>query len=290
MKKLIMGACALFAIAATSCGNCGGDKCETSADSLSTAYGKYVATVLFDELSRFEDNALDSKTDFIKGMQIVFAANASNETRMGMQVALQMLGEIQQMEEGGFEMDKKAVLNAYKNTFLADGLEFDQMQTTSSEFQRLYSKTREEAAKIQEEKDANTPEAIENEKIAEQFLAEVRAENDNVKVSESGLGYLIETPGEGETPSENATVTVHYTGKHINGEVFDTSVERGPAKFNLQGVVPGFREGLTLLAKGGKATLYLPGKLAYGAKGQPAAGIAPNEMLIFEVELIDFSE
>ncbi|MDE6526437.1 MAG: FKBP-type peptidyl-prolyl cis-trans isomerase, partial [Muribaculaceae bacterium] len=114
-----------------------------------------------------------------------------------------------------------------------------------------------------------------------------KAENADVRTTESGLSYLIANEGDGQHPDENATVVVNYTGKHIDGEVFDTTDGRGPATFNLQGVVPGFREGLMLLGKGGKATLYIPGKLAYGNQGQPAAGIGPNEMLIFDVELLD---
>ncbi len=54
-----------------------------------------------------------------------------------------------------------------------------------------------------------------------------------------------------------------------------------------RGVVPGFGEGLKMLKKGGKATLYIPGKLGYGVNGQPAAGIGPNQMLVFDVEIVD---
>ena len=111
-----------------------------------------------------------------------------------------------------------------------------------------------------------------------------------MKVAESGLAYVIEVPGVDPKPEANATVEVNYTGKLIDGTVFDTTDGRGPATFNLQGVVPGFREGIMLLGKGGKATLYIPGSLAYGVNGAPQAGIGPNQLLIFDVELLDIKE
>ena len=96
-------------------------------------------------------------------------------------------------------------------------------------------------------------------------------------------------------------MTVHYVGQKIDGTVFDSSVERGePATFNLQQVIPGFSEGirlvgfvpgfqeaLTMLGKGGKATLYIPGNLGYGERGA-GPQIGPDETLIFDVEVIDF--
>ena len=110
-----------------------------------------------------------------------------------------------------------------------------------------------------------------------------------MQTSTSGLVFKIENPGQGEKPNANSTVAVKYTGRHLNGESFDASGDT-PATFNLNGVVPGFREGLMQIAKGGKETLYIPGNLAYGPEGMPQAGIGPNEMLVFDVELVDINE
>ena len=124
-------------------------------------------------------------------------------------------------------------------------------------------------------------------KAGEAYVADLKAKDSSVQTAASGLSYKIENEGEGEKAKENSTVVVNYSGRHLNGDVFDTTEGRSPATFNLQGVVPGFREGITLLGKGGTATLYIPGALAYGPNGQPAAGIGPNEMLVFEVEVLD---
>ena len=109
---------------------------------------------------------------------------------------------------------------------------------------------------------------------------------EGINKTQSGLAYEITQKGTGEFPKENADVTINYTGKLINGSVFDSTDKAGqPAKFNLQKVIPGFREGLQKVAKGGKARLYIPAKLGYGA--QPLPGIPANSTLIFDVEVLD---
>lgn len=113
-------------------------------------------------------------------------------------------------------------------------------------------------------------------------------ENKNVVETASGLRYEIQNAGTGPKPTPSDTVRVHYTGKLINGTVFDSSVERGePVEFKLDEVIPGWTEGLQHLAKGGKMTLHIPSSLAYGEDGRP--GIPPASTLIFDVELLEIN-
>lgn len=106
------------------------------------------------------------------------------------------------------------------------------------------------------------------------------------KVTKSGLKYKVIKAGTGNSPKATDEVTVHYTGKLLNGQVFDSSVSRGePATFPLNRVIPGWTEGLQLMKEGGKTIFYIPSALAYGAAGAPPV-IGPDEDLIFEVELI----
>jgi len=102
----------------------------------------------------------------------------------------------------------------------------------------------------------------------------------------SGLRYEITQPGAGAYPKPTETVRVHYTGRLVDGSVFDSSVDRGePAEFGLDQVIPGWTEGIQKVNKGGKIKLYVPPDLAYGDDGRP--GIPPGSTLIFEVELLD---
>lgn len=108
--------------------------------------------------------------------------------------------------------------------------------------------------------------------------------------TESGLIYVCTKPGDGLHPQAGNTVSVHYTGKLLNGEVFDSSVERGePIEFPLGmgQVIPGWDEGIALMSKGEKGILYIPQDLAYGER-TPAPVIPPFSNLVFEVELVDF--
>ena len=116
------------------------------------------------------------------------------------------------------------------------------------------------------------------------FLAE-NAQNEGVVTLDSGLQYKVITEGEGASPSATDTVEVHYHGTLIDGTVFDSSVDRGQTiAFPLNGVIPGWTEGLQLMKEGGKYMFYIPSDLAYGARS-PGAGIGPHSTLIFEVEL-----
>jgi FKBP-type peptidyl-prolyl cis-trans isomerase len=120
----------------------------------------------------------------------------------------------------------------------------------------------------------------------EKFLAE----NKNAKgvtTTASGLQYSVIKEGTGPKPTASSTVKVHYTGKLLDGTTFDSSVDRGePVEFPLNGVIPGWTEGLQLMNKGAKYKLYIPANLAYGDRGAGNA-IGPNETLIFEVELLE---
>lgn len=121
--------------------------------------------------------------------------------------------------------------------------------------------------------------------VGEKFLAENK-KNEKVQETASGLQYVVEKEGAGAQPGATDEVTVHYTGKLLDGTVFDSSVNRGePATFPLNRVIPGWTEGVQLMKEGAKYTFFIPSDLAYGAQGVPNA-IPPHSTLIFEVELI----
>ena len=107
--------------------------------------------------------------------------------------------------------------------------------------------------------------------------------------TESGLRYVVQKEGEGRNAAPGDNVSVHYTGMLLNGEVFDSSLERQPLSFTLgQGmVIQGWDEGISYFNKNAKGTIYIPSYLGYGARGAGGA-IPPNAVLVFEIELIDY--
>ncbi len=143
-------------------------------------------------------------------------------------------------------------------------------------FTELEAKQREEAAKMGEI----------NAKAGEEFLTE-NGKRAEVKTTASGLQYEVIKEGDGPQPNADDQVVVHYTGKLIDGTVFDSSEDRGvPATFGVTQVIPGWVEALQLMKAGSTWRLFIPSALAYGPQG---AGniIGPNATLIFDVSLIE---
>lgn len=136
-----------------------------------------------------------------------------------------------------------------------------------------------------EMQEANQKAAKQNREIGEAFLSE-NAKREGVKTTASGLQYEVLESGNGAQPTANDRVEVHYTGKLIDGTVFDSSVERGvPATFGVTQVIPGWVEALQLMHEGDQWRLYIPSDLAYGPNG--AGGlIGPDTTLIFDVQLL----
>lgn len=156
-------------------------------------------------------------------------------------------------------------------------LDQDEFQALMSEFQQNMQA---EAQKLQGQM------ADKNLEEGKAFL-EANKAADGVTVTDSGLQYVIVEEGNGSKPASTDTVSVHYTGTLIDGTVFDSSVQRGePATFPLNGVIPGWTEGLQTMAVGGKTRFFIPSDLAYGERGAGEV-IGPNSTLIFDVELLD---
>ncbi len=119
-----------------------------------------------------------------------------------------------------------------------------------------------------------------------QFLAE-NAKKEGIKAIDGGIQYKELKAGTGPSPKATDTVRVHYTGTLINGTKFDSSVDRGqPATFPLNRVIQGWQIAIAKMKVGAKWIIYIPSDLAYGVQGSPSGGIGPNEVLIFEVELL----
>lgn len=120
----------------------------------------------------------------------------------------------------------------------------------------------------------------------EDFIADYLARNPGAIKTEYGLVYHETATGTGEAPTADSTVTTHYQGTLMDGKVFDSSVDRGePLSIKMNQVIQGWKEGISLMKVGGKATLVCPPELAYGEQGSPP-DISGGATLIFEVELI----
>ena len=125
-----------------------------------------------------------------------------------------------------------------------------------------------------------------NKAAGEKYLAD-NASKDDVKVTPSGLQYVVLKEGNGKKPKSTDTVVCHYEGTLIDGTMFDSSIKRGePASFALNQVIAGWTEGLQLMQEGAKFRFFIPYHLGYGERGA-GPSIPPFSALIFDVELIE---
>jgi len=131
--------------------------------------------------------------------------------------------------------------------------------------------------------------AEENIQKGKDYLVE-NAKRPEVTTTASGLQYEVLKEGTGQQPLATDQVTVHYTGKLLDGKVFDSSVERGePATFGLNQVIRGWTEGVQLMKEGAKYRFHIPSELAYGERGA-GADIGPGATLVFDVELLSIQK
>jgi len=180
----------------------------------------------------------------------------------------------QQMKAEGIKVDGSAFAAA-----IDDVLQGRSLQMSMDEMRTALQAGREALAR---EKQTRADAAL---KAGKDFRAKNKSQK-GVVVLPSGLQYIEQRAGEGASPGPDSTVTVHYRGTLIDGKVFDSSYSRGkPASFKLNGVIPGFRESITLMQPGAKWMVFIPSELGYGEKGT-GGSIGPNETLIFDIELI----
>lgn len=302
---MILGAAAAMlagAMLTTSCGK--GDSEAAANDSLAsvatsdsacTAFGMMAGgqlAMIVNQQAMYNGKKLD-KDEFYKGLHSVIAGKHDDSYMAGVEWGTRVAGMIQQMEAFGIRVDRDRIMKTLRSQFFADSIPSEmEVQRYSEAFGRIMQERQEVKAaadmKAREaENKAMVKQAEENEKAGEAELAKLKKENPDFKVTDSGMGYVIAIPGSAQKPTADQTVTVNYKGSLLNGKVFD---QNDGAQFPLAGVVPGFREALTMLGVGGEGTFYIPGKLAYGPQGQPAAGIGPNEMLVFNIKLVSIDD
>jgi FKBP-type peptidyl-prolyl cis-trans isomerase len=185
------------------------------------------------------------------------------------------------------EANSEAFINGFK-----DVLDSATMKITLEELQGVlqpfFQKKQQEAMiKQQEEAEKAAQEQFGDVKIQGEKFLEDNKTKAGVKVTASGLQYIVLKEGKGKQPTAESNVEVHYHGTTPDGTVFDSSVERGESiTFNASQVIPGWTEGLQLMKEGAKYKFFIPQDLAYGANPRPGGPIKPFMPLVFEVELI----
>lgn len=196
---------------------------------------------------------------------------------LGASLGRYMDNSLKEQEKLGIKLDKDQLIAGVQDAFANKSkLNDADIEKTLQGFEARV-KASAQAKMEQDAKDNETKGA----KYRDSF-----AKEKGVKKTESGLLYKVEKEGSGDAPKDSDTVVVNYKGTLIDGTEFDNSYTRGePLSFRLDGVIPGWTEGLKHVKKGGKIKLVIPPQLAYGKNGVP--GIPANSTLVFDVELLD---
>lgn len=298
MKKLIIaGAIAVMTLAGTTSCNGSSTADNNLNDSLSTMLGQMQGGQLnlsFASLTEDQRDGME-KSQILAGIKAILLADTANHGYMnGLTIGMNMQSGFAQLEAQGVKIDRKKFYDAFVSYFNGDTISQTELLSLQAQFEPLMQKAQqagmaEMQAKMEADRKAReeSPEAKKNIADGKKYVDDAKAKDANIKTTASGLSYKVETEGTGDSPKMSDQVQVKYTGKHINGEVFDSS-EGEAVTFPVGGVVPGFGEALQLMKKGGKMTIYIPGNLAYGVDGVPGK-IGPMETLVFEVELVDIA-
>ncbi|NIY49459.1 FKBP-type peptidyl-prolyl cis-trans isomerase [Cedecea colo] len=196
---------------------------------------------------------------------------------LGASLGRYMENSLKEQEKLGITLDKAQLIAGVQDAFADKSKLSDQeIEQTLQAFEARVKAS----AQAKMEKDAK-----ENADKGKTFR-DAFAKEKGVKTSSTGLLYKIDKEGTGDAPKDSDTVVVNYKGTLIDGKEFDNSYTRGePLSFRLDGVIPGWTEGLKNIKKGGKIKMVIPPELAYGKTGVP--GIPANSTLVFEVELLD---
>lgn len=242
-------------------------------------------TAKLDSISKANKTNL---AEFMKGLKAILSQKDSKSPfaqgqAVGIQISQQMLPGMKDQLITDGDVNIAAFLKGLEQAVDGKALDLTDPQVF---LQGVAQKNQEKIAKKQEEElKKQHGDKLE---ASQKFLADNKGK-EGVVTLPSGLQYKVITAGTGEKPTAASRVKVHYTGKLIDGTVFDSSVQRGePATFGVGQVIKGWTEALELMPVGSKWELYIPYELAYGAQGNQ--GIPPFSTLVFEVELLSIEK
>lgn len=296
MRKFLisLGVAAITAGALTSCGDNASSSASKEdkafADTLATTLGGFAGAQQQGSFTRMKANMTEEqlakykKEDFLAGLRAVLESDTSRVAYyQGLQTGLQLLQPIIGVSQNyGYPVDPKVVYKAFKEVYEKDSLA--SADEYYAAYQEAYQKLQERAREIEKQRISESKENKENIEAGKAF-AEKAVKEEGYTKAPSGIVYKIENPGTGDKIQSTDKVSLFYKGKKVDGTVFDET-KTDPYTSSASAFIPGFNEALTMLAKGGKMTVIIPGDLAYGLEG---AGnlIGPSETLVFDIEVAD---
>ena len=306
MKKILMSLAVVLGTTGTFTACTNGDYSKTTPkntqDSLAyyagatqgATYNRAFAEMTDEEKEQF--NLMDGidKDAFLLGFKTALDADTANGSYLlGIQEGVRAAQMLNYYHSYGVDINREMLFSLLKDNFNKDLQELPDsliqqyqiaMKEADRKIQNYVMKIQEQRRIEQLKKDDEEYKA--NLEVGRKFMSELPGKVKNLVTTQSGLAYEVVKQGEGTPATRDDRVKVNYTGKLIDGTVFDSSEDHGgPATFSPRGVVPGFGEGLTLMAPGSKYVLYIPAELGYNNNKMP--NIPMGSTLVFEVEVLE---
>lgn len=279
MKKMILAIAMLMAMGMQSASAATEAEFKAQQDSLSKAYGKYFGLVLAYMSEQDKKINID---EFFKAFDVVMQADTANQSYMnGLFVGIELTSKMMQNKmQKGITLDKALMVQALKDAVATKGLNQSTVSKAYSDMAVLEQNTELMGR-------AFNPKTIAMKKAGEEYIAKIMAAGEGYVKTASGLVYKMEKQGNGKCYGDNEDVRMLYTGKHVDGSIFDQS--RDTTSLNSGRVVEGFKEALMLMSPGAKMIAVLPSDIAYGDQGAGRRqsgeySINPGETLVFEIE------
>lgn len=301
MKKIITTAlAATLLVAVTGCQKNASSQADDAlftqefSDSISQYMGYVNGASLAERIKTIPEPEASkvTKAGFLKGFKTVVMADTADLGYIyGLSIALNMANQLQMMEADGLNINRQELYKEFARAFNADTVDRTALENVQAQLGTLMSKAQQ---RIQEKRQADQAAAdeagkvtvAENEAAGTAYIEQQKADDQTIKTTESGLSYKVIKQGTGAKPSAADKVKVKYTGRLVDGTVFDSS--NGEAvEFPLGGVIPGFSEGLQMMNPGSQYVLYIPAALGYGANGTPDGSIPGGSTIVFDVEVVE---
>lgn len=263
----------------------------TTADSLAYYIGRTQGNALLKSTQMMPAaNRPAYKKDFIRAFRAVLTADTAATGYIdGLNVGCAALREIMNMQKSGIPVNREMLADELAAALLADSVDDAANQELNNALQSMLVPLQQQARARRSEAEKRAQEqwverAQRNLAAGREFMERLKATDKDVVVTPSGLAYKLIAGGTGRNATSDDTVELKYTGKLIDGTVFDSS-NGNTVKFSPRQVIAGFGEGLKLMNKGAHYILYIPSELAYDANGPDVIG--PNATLVFDVEVTD---
>ncbi len=266
-----------------------------TADSLGYLMGNTQGAMINQQLSKNFIRDTKYRNSLVRGIELVFSGDTTDIGYFeGLEMGLRMFRDMVQVERLGGKVNRTDLLEQLSKGILAKDIDEQTLNANRAKLQTLLQPLQLKAEEMQRQAQARERAVYDsiaqaNSDAGKAFIDSIMATDKSIKKTESGLAYKVINPGKGKNPTQADKLDVIYTGKHIDGSVFDSS-HGNPVQFGMGGVIQGFGEGLGMMKKGAKYIFYIPGELGYGKRGTGNGVIMPGETLIFEVELADITK